>query len=115
MNGTTPYEATFDLKAASHVSIGSSAAPADWMVLADRYIAPNNYGPLEGGSEGTYIVWYLYVARDPQAPKSLPMLPETLKQGTVELPAMTINGQHYEAQKLKFKRESFAGFEAVNC
>jgi hypothetical protein len=114
-SGATLYDATFELCAAARKSIGTSVAPADWTVLADPYKGPESFGPLDGGGTGQFIVWYLYVARDPQDPKRLPALPRTLEQGTVELPAMTINGHRYESQKLPFGRAQFVGIVPVNC
>jgi hypothetical protein len=42
-------------------------------------------------------------------------LPSNLLEGTVELPAMTINGHRYERQVLTFKRALFFEFTPVDC
>jgi hypothetical protein len=114
-SGTTPYEATFELRAAARKSIGTSVAPPEWTVLADPYNGADNFGPLNGSGTGKFIAWYLYVARVPGDPHRLPALPNTLEEGTVELPAMTINGQRYDSQKLTFKRARSVGMVPVNC
>lgn len=115
LTGSTPYEATFALRAASHASIGTSYSPSEFYALPDRYTDANNFGPLEGAGNGNRLTWYLYRLLSPQDPKSLPRLPKGLTEGTVEIPAMIINGQRYEAQKLGFKRETSVGLAAVNC
>ncbi len=115
MIGMTPYHATFELRAAPHASIGSSAGPADWMVVPDRYTTPDNFGPLYGGGGGKYPVWYLYLPMEPQDPQRIAVLPKGLTEGTIEIPAMTINGERYDAQKLKFTQKTYVGMTAVNC
>jgi hypothetical protein len=113
--GTTPYQATPNLKAFSHASFGVGYAPAWFMESIDRYTTPDNFGPLEGGGNGKYLLWYLYLFVKPDGSRELFLLPKGLTEGSIEIPAMTINGQRYESQKLTFKRESFIGVAAVNC
>lgn len=113
--GTTPYRATLNLEAASHASVGAGYAPAQFMEIIDHYTTPDNFGPLEGGGNGKYLLWYLYLLRDPQYPRQIKIIPKGLTEGTIEIPAMTINGQHYDSQRLTFKRETFVGMAAVNC
>ncbi len=42
------------------------------------------------------------------------IIAKDLTEGTIEIPAMTINDQRYDPQKLTFKRETFTGLAAVN-
>lgn len=113
--GTTAYKATFDLKAASHASIGTGAEPPEFMASVDHYTTPDNLGPLEGGSDGKYLLWYLYLVVSQQDPRQPARISTEVTEGSVEIPSMTINGQTYESQKLKFIRERFVGLAAVNC
>jgi len=50
---------------------------------------------------GETHIWYLYMART--------ALPDDLLHGTVALPAITINGQRYESQMLRFERRHSPG------
>jgi hypothetical protein len=110
--GTAPYDFTVNLRAVAHKSVGIGYAPAQFMESIDHYTTPDNFGPLEGsGSE--YPLWYLFLMGKPGEPRFV--TPKGLTEGTIEIPAMTINGQHYESQILTFKRESFVAMAAVNC
>jgi hypothetical protein len=110
MIGETPYKATFDIEATKHPS-GSSEGPPQFFVLSDPYTAKDNFGPLEGSGDGSYIRWYRYLPKR----QDYPLVPKGLTEGTIEIPAMTINGQHYDSQKLTFKRTTSAGLELINC
>jgi hypothetical protein len=112
--GATPFRSTLNLKAASHRSIGVGYQPSQFMESIDHYTTPDNFGPLEGGGNGTYLLWYLYLMTEPQDPQGR-IIPKGLTEGTIEIPAMTINGVHYDPQILTFKKESFTGLAAVNC
>jgi hypothetical protein len=114
MIGTTPYNATATLRAVAHKSVGTGYVPAQFMESIDHYTTPDNFGPLEGGGS-QYPLWYLYLMGSPQEPRSIFVIPKGLTEGTIEIPAMTINGQHYESQKLTFKQETYVGMAAVNC
>jgi hypothetical protein len=109
------YEANLGLRAIPHPPIGTSDVPAQFMQTVDHYTAPDNYGPLQGGGEGKYLLWYKYLLYDPKDPQGRWHLPKGLAEGTIEVPAMTINGQRYDPQILFFKRESLFGLAAVNC
>jgi hypothetical protein len=113
--GKTPYQATLNLRAASHASVGIGYEPAQFMESIDHYTTPDNFGPLEGGGNGSYLLWYLYLFQDQQDARRILFIPKGLTEGTIEIPAMTINGQHYESQELTFKRETYVGMAAVNC
>ena len=52
---------------------------------------------------------------DDDRPNRLVSLPFDLTEGTIELPAMTINGQRYERQILPFKQTKFFEISPVNC
>jgi hypothetical protein len=113
--GATAYKATPNLKATSHAQSGVGYAPPQFMESIDHFTTPDNFGPLEGGGNGNYLLWYLYVFMSPDDSRKLLLVPKGLTEGTIEIPPMTINGQRYESQKLTFKRKSFVGMAAVNC
>jgi hypothetical protein len=41
--------------------------------------------------------------------------PKGLTEGTIEIPAMTVNGQRYERQILPFKQTKYFEISPVNC
>lgn len=110
--GATPYDATMNLRAAAHKSVGMGYAPEQFMESIDHYSTLDNFGPLEG-SASEHPLWYLFLMAKPGEPRFA--IPKGLTEGTIEIPAMTINGQHYESQILTFKRKSFVAVAAVNC
>jgi len=112
---TNPYMQTYEIRAASHASIGVNVYPRQFTELPDRYTRPDNFGPLEGAGDDGHLLWYLYTSENPQDSRLGALLPKGVSQGTIEIPSITINGQRYEPQKLTFKRESFVGVAAVNC
>jgi hypothetical protein len=112
--GTTPYHVTTTLRAIAHKSVGTGYVPAQFMESIDHYTTPDNFGPLEGGG-GEYPLWYLYLMGNTEEARSVFVIPKGLTEGTIEIPAMTINGQHYKSQKLTFKREIYVGMAALNC
>ena len=113
--GTNPYKSTFVLKGVSHASIGTGAEPPEFMASIDHYTAPDNFGPLEGSSDGSYLLWYLYLMVSPQEPRQPARVSTGLTEGTVQIPSITINGHTYESQKLTFKRVRSVGLAALNC
>jgi hypothetical protein len=113
--GTAPYRTALNLRAASHASVGGGYAPAQFEETVDHYTTPDNFGPLEGGGNGKYLLWYSYLLMDPHDAQRIGIIPKGVTEGTIEIPAMTINGHHYESQKLTFKRKTFVGMAAVNC
>jgi len=52
---------------------------------------------------------------DDDRPNRTVSLPFDLTEGTIEVPAMTINGQRYERQILPFKQTKFFEISPVNC
>ena len=68
MIGTTPFHSIVNLKAVSHRSIGTGYQPSQFMESIDHYTTPGNFGPLEGGGNGTYLLWYLYLMTNPCDP-----------------------------------------------
>ena len=113
--GATAYQATPNLRATSHSSVGVGYAPAQFMETIDHYTTPDNFGPLEGSGNGSYLLWYLYMMMSAEDSHHMFHVPKGLTEGTIEIPAMTINGQRYDPQVLTFKRETFSGLAAVNC
>lgn len=88
--------------------------PVGFSVAADPYTAPDNFGPLQGGAHDGFPLWYLFdedvSARAPDADDPAVFL-ERLKSGTVQIPALTINGRAWPAQVLPFTRTSYQEIE----
>ena len=74
---------------------------------------PRNFGPFHGRSKGDRIIWYSFAAY--QAPHRHLYAPKGLKDGYVDLPALRVNGQKFEAQRLPFQRELWRGIVPINC
>ena len=88
--------------------------PAAFSMAPDPYTAPDNFGPLRGGAHDGFPLWYLFdedvSARAPDAPDPAAFL-DRLKSGTVQVPALTINGRTWPAQVLPFTRTSYQEVE----
>lgn len=110
--GSGRYDATFAIRAAPHKWTGGAR---QFLALPDPYTTSDNFGPLVGAGDGENIAWYLFVVMNPQDPRRLERTPKGLINGTVVLPSLTINGQHYDAQRLSFTQKTFAGLECINC
>jgi hypothetical protein len=97
------------LKAARH-QVMADDDPAAFSVAPDPYTAPDGFGSLQGGSRDGFAVWYLFDedvgARAPDAPDPAEFL-DHLKSGTLQLPAITLNGRTWPAQVLPFTRTSY--------
>jgi hypothetical protein len=122
LNGTTMeitgviggalYQSTIDLEAEKR-GTGSSGSPPQFYVLSDPYTTKDNFGPLEGGGDGQYIRWYSYTAKGHDYRN--PAVSKALTEGTITIPALTIDGERFDVQRLTFKRETSVGLVAVNC
>lgn len=93
---------------------GGNGDPVDFAVSA-HYTSPDALGPFEGRSVGNRYVYYLFMGADENRPNRLMSPPFGLTEGTIELPAITINGQRYEPQILPFKQTKYFEISPVNC
>jgi hypothetical protein len=93
---------------------GGNNDPPDF-ALSATYTSADTLGPFEGRSVGDRYVYYLFMGADDNRPNRLISPPLDLTEGTIELPAMTINGQRYEQQLLPFKQTKYFEISPVNC
>jgi hypothetical protein len=77
--------------------------------------SPDSLGPFEGRTAGSRYVYYLFMGVDETHPNRTVSLPNDLIEGSVVLPAMTINGQRFESQTLPFKQAKFSEISPINC
>jgi hypothetical protein len=108
-----PVQTTVHFKAYPRGAAGNND-PVEFAVSAP-YTSPDNLGPFEGRSVGGRYVYYLFMGADDNRPNRLISPPFDLTEGTIELPAMTINGQHYGPQTLPFKQMKFSEISPINC
>jgi hypothetical protein len=88
--------------------------PLEFAVRAP-YTSPDNLGPLEGRSVGDHYVYYMFMGVDDEQPDRWISLPIDLIEGTIELPAMTIDGKRFERQLLPFKQATYSGSGPIEC
>jgi hypothetical protein len=93
---------------------GGNNDPPEFAVRAP-YTSPVDLGPFEGRSVGNRYVYYFFMGVDDDHPNRTVSLPFDLTEGTIELPAMTINGQRYDAQILPFRQTKYFEISPVNC
>ena len=105
-------DVSLPIRATQQGSLGS-VHPREFSGFPDPFTSAENFGPLVGASNEGHYLWYLFVARTD--PIHLSSTPPGLLRGTVELPRMTINGQHYGPQTLHFERHVHAELSPVNC
>ena len=108
------YRSSFPIQAAPHASIGILPFP-DLLGQRDPLTPTNYFGPLAGGNPGDPLVWYFFRGKNPNNLEHGVQIPNTLVNGTVILPSMTINGIHYESQRLTFTQKTAAGVECAMC
>jgi hypothetical protein len=113
-----PVEFTADIKPTSIGSFGSDT-PYEFMAFYARTyrdVADNYFGPFKGASKGNRHIWHLFTAFDEsQKPRRVVQVPRGLVSGTIELPALAVNGQRFEPQKLPFRRDSYFQIVPINC
>ena len=111
-----PLEFSVSIWAALHGAVGS-IQPREFHDFPDPFTSRDYFGPLQGGSHDGHHLWYFFVAESAPGEGQVRIIPTPrgLQQGTVELPAMTINGQYYEPQILHFERHVHAVLDAINC
>jgi hypothetical protein len=108
-----PAQTTVHFKAYPR-GAGGNNDPPDF-ALSATYTSADTLGPFEGRSVGGRYVYYLFMGADDNRPNGLISPPFELTEGTIELPAMTINGQRYEPQILPFNQTKFFEISPVNC
>ncbi len=104
---------TVHFKAFPQGSAGNGDPPE--FVVRAPYTSPDDLGPFEGRSVGNRYVYYFFMGVDEAKPNRTVSLPIDLTEGSIELPAMTINGQRYERQTLPFKQIKYSEISPVNC
>ena len=116
MSGQGPVDVSMPIWAVRQGDMGS-IQPREFRGFPDPFTSRDYFGPLQGASRDGHYLWYLFAAESVQADGQVHLIPtpEGLQQGTVELPAMTINGQHYEPQVLHFERHVHPELSAINC
>jgi hypothetical protein len=65
--------------------------PSEFGVKAP-YISPDELGPFEGRSVGNHYVYYSFLGVDETHSNRVVSLSSDMLDGTIEVPAMTING-----------------------
>jgi hypothetical protein len=108
-----PIQKTVHFKAFPQ-GAGGNDDPPQFAVRAP-YTSPGTLGPFEGRSVGDRYVYYFFMGVDDDQPNRMVSLPFDLTEGTIELPAMTINGQHFEPQILPFKQTKYSEISPINC
>jgi hypothetical protein len=93
------------------------AAPREFRGSPDPFTSLEFFGPLQGASRDGHYLWYFFVAETGPGEGQVRTIstPWGLQRGSVELPPMTINGQHYDAQTLHFERHVHLELIPVNC
>jgi hypothetical protein len=116
VNGTSksgPVQKTVHFKAFPQGAGGNDDPPE--FAVSSPYTSPDTLGPFEGRSVGNRYVYYFFMGVDDDHPNRMVSLPFDLIEGTIELPAITINGQRFEPQTLPFKQTKFFEISPVNC
>jgi hypothetical protein len=109
------FDAVYRIKAFRQESLGNGE-PRSFLALPDPFTQPNNFGPLTGGAQDDQSIFYLYlgIQNVDSVRVALPP-PETLSEGSIELPSLSINGQRFESQTLSFVRKHYFDFVTANC
>jgi hypothetical protein len=94
---------------------GGNGDPPKFQRLPDPYISPDDFGPFTGITKGDSYVYHFFMGVSDDDPHKTASTPFDLIEGTIELPAMTINGVHYERQILRFHEAHSFEFTTVNC
>src|SRR5882757_2616090 len=108
-----PVQKTVHFKAFPQ-GAGGNDDPPEFSVRAP-FTSPDSLGPFEGRSVGNHYVYYFFMGVNDDHPDRMVSLPFDLTEGTIQLPAMTINGQRYEPQILPFKQTKFFEISPFNC
>jgi hypothetical protein len=119
ITGTThrgAVDVSLPIRAAPQGALGA-IDPPQVRGYPDPFTSPDYFGPLQGASRDGHNAWYFFIAEtDPRdGPVRTLSTPRGLERGTIELPPLTINGQHYEPQVLHFERHRHVELMPVNC
>jgi hypothetical protein len=109
-----------EVQKAVHIKVfkqgaGGNNDPPELRGLTPNYAASGDLGPFEGASVGNRHIYVFFMGIDDNHPNRIASVPFDLTEGTIELPAMTINGQRYEPQILPFKQTKYFEISPVNC
>jgi len=109
-------DVNISIRAAVQGSLGS-IDPPEFRGLRDPFLRADNFGPLTGESKNGRYMWYLFISETDSDGGHVRVLttPHGLLRGTVVLPTITINGQPYGPQTLRFERRSYRAIAPVNC
>jgi len=92
--------------------------PRSFSVLPDPYVSPDAFGPLRGASQDGIPLWFLFDA-DYRGPWATDAAEEArldeLSEGTIQIPAITINGETWPAQVLPFTRTAYSQVVPWHC
>jgi hypothetical protein len=116
VNGTSKsgsVQTTVHFKAYPRGAAGNNDPPE--FAVSAPYTSSDTLGPFEGRSVGSRYVYYLFMGTDANHPGRMISPPFDLTEGTIELPAMIINGERYERQTLPFKQTHYSEISPVNC
>ena len=113
ISSSGPAQTVIHFKAHPRGAAGNND-PVEFSVSAPD-IAPDYLGPFEGRSVGNRYVYYLFLGTDDDRYSHLKSPPFHLTEGTIELPAMIINGIRYDSQILSFKQTKYFEISPVNC
>ncbi len=103
------------LQLAAQRAIGYNV-PLDFRKLPDPFgSGVTTLGPLPGASANGFHRWYFFMGTEEGKPGRFVGPPRGLREGTVKVPPVTINGQRYPAQTLPIKSASYFTVMPVNC
>jgi hypothetical protein len=108
-----PVQATIHFKAFPRGATGNDD-PLEFAVYPP-FTSSDTLGPFEGRSAGGHYVYYAFMGADEIRPNRMVSPPFGLTEGTIELPAMIINGQQYGPQTLPFKQAKHSEISPINC
>jgi hypothetical protein len=117
INGSTAQgEVSIDayLTAAPHGSLGSGI-PKAFLGVPDPYRPNLGLGPYVGASHHNRYRWYLFQGLATRSPQRSAWVKSEVRNGTVTLPPIVINGHRYPAQAIPFVRMSSFEISPVNC
>ena len=108
-----PIDTTIPIRAARHDYVRKNDPLA--FSARDTFTAADNFGPLLGDTSNGRDLWYSFISETSEPVPHYIRTPNGLIRGTVELPPITINGQSYEAQSIRFERRVHTEVSPVNC
>jgi hypothetical protein len=113
MRQNEPIEIVQHLVPAVHGALGNST-PGEFCAMTDP-LDPLGKSGYSCPSRGTQLIWAYYIRHGLTSTNPTVRVPSDLEQARITIPAMTINGQRYEAQELSIVGAEFVGIEPLNC